>query len=102
MREFINRLKTPEISGKKIGFFRLICSISGGLIISYLGISFLTMIMPFGRVNDWALFFLIISGFIWAFVSFWISLSSSKYIALLRSFVPSFILAIVLIILYNI
>ncbi|MCT7912285.1 hypothetical protein N5912_10640 [Arcobacter lacus] len=100
MKELIQKLKTPEISGKKIGLFRTICSIFGGLFISYSVMAIFTMIIPL-RLNDLALFSIIMSALLWAFLSLWISLSSSRYIALLRSVIPSIIFAIALIILYN-
>ncbi|MDN5049498.1 hypothetical protein [Aliarcobacter butzleri] len=101
MKELIQKLKIPENSGKRIGLFRTICAIFGGLFISYSVMAIFTMIMPF-RLNDLALFSIIMSALLWAFISLWISLSSSRYIALLRTIVPSVIFGILLIILYNI
>ena len=43
---------------------------------------------------------IILDGSIWAIVAFWISLSVSKYIALLRCIVPIFILGLILTIIY--
>ena len=101
MRDYIRNLKIPEKSGKKIGLFRILCSIIGGLIVTLLSMALLVTIVPIGK-EDITLATIIIDGSIWALIAFWISLSSSKYIALLRCLIPSLILAIALIILFNI
>ncbi|RBQ29585.1 hypothetical protein ACNSOS_10310 [Aliarcobacter vitoriensis] len=101
MRNYIRNLKIPEKSGKKIGLFRILCSIIGGLIVTLLAMALLVTIVPIGK-EDITLATIIIDGSIWALIAFWISLSSSKYIALLRCLIPSLILAIALIILFNI
>ncbi|MCT7564669.1 hypothetical protein N5U20_11115 [Aliarcobacter butzleri] len=41
MKELIKSLSVPEESGKKIGLFRTLCAIFGGLIVAYLGMTLL-------------------------------------------------------------
>ena len=101
MKDLILKLKTPEISGKKIGLFRTICAIFGGLIVAYLGMTLLIFIIP-GTAGETIIVPLLLNTFAWASVALWISLSKTKYIALLRSVVPSVVFAIALIIFYNI
>ena len=99
MRELINKLKTPEISGKKIGLFRIFCAIFGGAIITLLTVSVVLTIIPKNK-EPMTIASIILDGSIWAIVAFWISLSVSKYIALLRCIVPIFILGLILTIIY--
>lgn len=100
MKELIKNLSTPEQSGKKIGFFRTICAIFGGLLVAYLGMSLLIYIIP-GSAAESIVVPLLFNTFFWATIALWISLSSSKLIALLRVLIPTLIFTILLIILYN-
>ncbi|WP_418186510.1 hypothetical protein [Aliarcobacter lanthieri] len=101
MKDYILRLKTPEISGKKIGIFRVLCAIFGGLILSYFGMGLLVFIFPFSMEEG-----LFVSAYmyciVWAFVAIWISLARTKYIALMRWFIPSIVFGIVLLIIFNV
>ncbi|MFY9083278.1 hypothetical protein OU980_14560 [Aliarcobacter butzleri] len=101
MKEYIQKLKIPEKNGKKIGLFRTICSIFGGLIVAYLGMTLLIFIIP-GNPGGTILFSLVLNIFVWASVILWISLSKTKYIALLRVVIPTIVFSILLIIFYNI
>ena len=99
MKAFINSLKVPEISGKKIGLFRIFCAIFGGAIITLLTVSVVLTIIPKNK-EPMTIASIILDGSIWAIVAFWISLSVSKYITLLRCIVPIFILGLILTIIY--
>ena len=100
MRKLIKNLSIPERSGKKIGFFRTICAIFGGLIVAYLGMTLLIYIIP-GSAAESIVVPLLFNTFFWAITALWISLSSTKLIALLRVLMPTLIFTILLIILYN-
>ncbi len=100
MKELIKRLSTPEQNGKKIGLFRAVCAIFGGLIVAYLGMTLLIYIIP-GSAAESIVVPLLFNTLIWAIIALWISLSSSRLIALLRVLIPTFIFTILLIILYN-
>ena len=95
------QLSIPEKSGKKIGLFRTICAIFGGLFIATFGMTLLIYIIP-GSAGETIIVPLLLNTFAWAASALWISLSPSKWIALLRFVVPSSIAAIILIVLYNI
>ncbi len=97
MKEYINSLKIPENSGKKIGLFRIVCAIFGGAIITLLTVSVVLTIIPKNK-EPMTIASIILDGSIWAIFAFWISLSISKYIVLLRCFIPIIILALILII----
>ena len=99
MKAFINSLKVPEISGKKIGLFRIFCAIFGGAIITLLTVSVVLTIIPKNK-EPMTITSIILDGSIWAIVAFWISLSISKYIAILRCIIPIIILGLILIIIY--
>ena len=94
------KLSMPEKNGKKIGLFRAICAIFGGLIIASLGMTLLIYIIP-GTPGETIIIPIILNTFVWASLALWISLSASKWIALKRCFIPSIIISILLIILYN-
>ena len=99
MKEYINSLKIPENSGKRIGLFRIVCAIFGGAIITLLTVSVVLTIIPKNK-EPMTIASIILDGSIWAIVAFWISLSISKYIAILRCIIPIIILGLILIIIY--
>jgi hypothetical protein len=101
MKELIKSLSVPEASGKKIGLFRTLCAIFGGLMVAYLGMTLLVFIIP-GTAGESIIVSLLLNTLAWAIIALWISLSKTKYIALLRCTVPTLIFGILLIILYNI
>lgn len=101
MKKYLNQLKAAETSGTKIGLFRTICSIFGGLMVAYLGMTLLVFIIP-GTAGESIIVSLLLNTLAWAIIALWISLSKTKYIALLRCTVPTLIFGILLIILYNI
>lgn len=100
MKELIKNLSIAERSGKKIGLFRAICAIFGGLTVAYLGMTLLIYIIP-GSAAESIVVPLLFNTFVWAIIALWISLSSTKLIALLRVLILTLIFTILLIILYN-
>ena len=74
MKELIKNLSTPEQSGKKIGLFRTLCAIFGGLIVAYLGMTLLIYIIP-GSAAESIVVPLLFNTFVWATIALWISLS---------------------------
>lgn len=100
MKELILKLKTPEISGKKIGLFRVFCAIFGGLILSYISMSLFVFLSPL--VWQESLFISVyMYCIVWAIVALWISLAKTKYIALMRWFIPSMVFGIALLIIFK-
>lgn len=101
MKELIKSLSIPEQSGKKIGLFRALCAIFGGLIVAYLGMTLLIYIIP-GKPGESIVVPLLFNTMAWAGVALWISLAYSKLSAILRVIVPTLIFSILITILYNI
>lgn len=101
MKKLIKSLSIPESSGKKIGLFRTICAIFGGLLVAYLSMTLLIFLIP-ASVGESIIIPLLLNTFVWAVCALWISLSSTKLNALLKVIVPSSIFFILIIILYNI
>lgn len=101
MKELIKNLSIPEQSGKKIGLFRTLCAIFGGLLVAYLGMTLLIYIIP-GSPGESIIVPLLLNTMAWAGVALWISVSSTKLIALLRVVIPTLIFSILIAILYNI
>lgn len=101
MKELIKNLSIPEQSGKKIGLFRTLCAIFGGLLVAYLGMTLLIYIIP-GTPGESIIVPLLLNTMAWAGVALWISVSSTKLIAILRVVIPTLIFSILIAILYNI
>ncbi len=91
-------LSSVEENGKKIGLFRTLFSVFGGLILTYLAMTLLVVILPFER-NESIIIALILTSLIWALSSLWIVLSHTKSIVLLKVIIPSIIFTIAIIIL---
>lgn len=91
---------SPEDSGKKIGLFRIICAIFGGLILSYLSMTLLGIIIPSSLANK-AIIPLLFYPFAWSCIALWISLSPSKINALIRVVIPSLVFSISIYIFYK-
>lgn len=92
-------LSTPENSGKKIGLFRSLCSIFGGLIAAYLGMTLLVFLIP-GAPGESIIVPLMFNTFVWACFALWIVLAPTKLSALFRFLIPSLIFSIFLFILF--
>lgn len=101
MKELIQTLSIPEKSGKKIGLFRTICAIFGGLVVAYLGMTLFIYIIP-GTVGESIIVPLLFNTMAWAGVAIWISVAPSRLSALLRVVIPTLIFSILIAILYNI
>lgn len=80
----------PETSAKKIGLFRTLLAIFGGLVLSYLSMASLLFIAP-SYLLDLVVVFVLFYTFVWACLALWIVLASSKLNALLRVLIPSII-----------
>lgn len=101
MKKLIKNLSIPEQSGKKIGLFRALCAIFGGLIVAYLGMTLLIYIIP-GSAGESIVVPLLFNTMAWAGVAIWISVAPSRLIAILRVVIPTLIFSILIAILYNI
>jgi len=93
LKSIYKNLSLPENNGKKIGLFRIICSIFGGLLVSYLFMTLLTFLTP-APLGESLVVPIYLYTLLWAILSFWIALSHTKLIALKRVFIPSLICAI--------
>jgi hypothetical protein len=101
MKNLIKTLSIPEESGRKIGVFRTLCAIFGGLLVSYLGMTLLIYIIP-GSAGESIVVPLLFNTMAWAMIALWISISPSKLSAIWRVVIPTFIFSILIAILYNI
>lgn len=88
---------TAETSGKKIGLFRIINSIFGAFIVSYLGMCVLAILLT-NTIEEAVLISLFFNTLSWAFTALWISLAASKLISLLRVLLPSCVFCIFLLV----
>lgn len=90
-------LSIQEKSGRKIGLFRTICAIFGGLCVAYLGMTLVLFLVP-TKATDSIIIPLMLNTLAWAIAALWISVSPTKWSALLRSIVPSLVFLIAIII----
>ena len=86
-------LSTKEKSGRKIGLFRTLCAIFGGLFVAYLGMTFAVFLIPTDASKSITIP-LILNTLAWAVAALWISVAPTKLSALLRAVVPSVIFSI--------
>lgn len=98
MRNLIAFFFTPETDGRKIGLFRSLCAIFGGLLVAYLGMTLVALLTP-GEVGAALVVPLMFNTLAWACAALWIVLSPSKGEALCRCLVPTTILALLIFIL---
>jgi hypothetical protein len=95
IKQLYTTLATPEQNGKKIGLFRTLTAIFGGLVVAYLGMTLLAFIIP-SPIKESAVVSIMFNTFTWAAVAAWIALSYTKLSALLKFFVPTIIFSLVL------
>lgn len=99
IKKIYNYLVIPEVSGKKLGLFRTLTAIFGGLIVSYLGMTLVAFVIPL-EVKQSAIISIMFNTFAWACIATWIALSYTKFHALLKVLIPTVIFSISLYILY--
>lgn len=95
LKEIYYNFITPEESGKKIGLFRTVLAIFGGLAVAYLGMMVLLFVSP-GSFLDLVVVFVLFYTFVWACSALWIVLAPSKLSAFLRVIIPVLIFSIFL------
>ena len=99
IKNLYTKLITPETSGKKIGIFRIICSVFGGLVVAYLGMTLLAFLIPL-EIRQSAIISIMFNTLAWALAATYIALSYTKLSALLKVVVPTIIFSILLYIFY--
>lgn len=98
LNNIIKNLTTPESNGRKIGAFRIVFGLFGGLIVSYLTVTLFAILAPTSKPQSLVVS-LYLYTFVWACCFLWISLSISKIIVILRVFIPSLIFSTLILIL---
>lgn len=86
---------TPESSGNKIGLFRIINSIFGAFIVSYLGMCVFAIAFT-KNTQEAVVVSLFFNTLVWASTSLWLSLAPSKLSSFLRVLIPSCIFSLIL------
>lgn len=99
IKKTFNNLRIPEENGRKIGLFRILSAIFGGLLVAYLSMTFITFIIP-DKVENSIMIPLLFNTLAWSSTALWISVSHTKLDALLRFTIPSLIFSILIFILY--
>jgi len=93
------KLSIKERNGKRIGLFRTICSVFGGLIVAYTSMTLLVFLIPIDASQS-IIVPLTLNTLAWAITALWISVSPTKWSALVRSIVPSCIFIFAIVVLY--
>lgn len=99
MKEKIYKYLVTVEKTKKIGLFRIITAILGGMISSYLGMTALSLILPF-NVENTSIISLMFNTLAWATIIIWISVSVNRLTALLRFLIPTIIFSTIIYFLY--
>lgn len=99
IKNIYKSLSTPEKKGRKIGLFRILTAIFGGLLVSYLGMTLIAFLIPL-PIEETAVISIMFNTFVWALASTWIALSYTKLAALLKSLIPTLIFSFALYALY--
>ena len=68
------QLSTREKNGRKIGLFRTLCAIFGGLFVAYLGMTLLVFLIP-TEASKSIIIPLMLNTLVWAIAALWISLA---------------------------
>lgn len=95
IKQIYQILKTPEITGKQIGIFRIFSSIFGGLLVAYLGMTVVAFLLPL-EIKEAAIISIMFNTFAYAGAITWIALASSKLDVLKRVLIPTIIFTILL------
>jgi len=99
INKIYNNLKTPEQNGKKIGIFRTLCSIFGGLLVAYLAMTTLVFFIP-DEVSISIILPLLFNTLAWAAAALWIVVAPTKLASLNRVIIPSLIFSFIIVIAY--
>lgn len=89
------KLSVQEKNGRKIGLFRTLCAIFGGLSVAYLGMTLVVFLIP-TEASKSITIPLTLNTLAWAIAALWISISPTKWSALMRSLVPSIIFLVLI------
>lgn len=79
----------------RLGIFRTICAVVGGLFVSYLGLTVLALVLPMS-LGESLFLPLLLFPLTWACAGLWIVLSTSKLVALSRSIVPTLVFSLLI------
>lgn len=90
MKDIYKALATPEKNGGDIGWFRALCAVFGGLAVAYSAMTLLVL-LPISETAHALFIPFLFTPFAWACTALWISLSPTRFGALLRSLVPTFV-----------
>ena len=94
-KKVYNYLHTPEKAGKKIGLYRTIFSIFGGLLVAYLAMTVFTIITPLS-LGESLVIPLYLNTMAWAVCSLWIVLANTRLDVFKRVFIPSFVFLLII------
>lgn len=96
IKKYLHEFNYTHKHADKIGWIRSLCAILGGLFISYFALIIILKVI-FEASQEALIIPLLFNMFTWPCVSIWIFLSRSSKIVLLRTFIPSVLISIVLI-----
>jgi len=97
LENIYKELSIQEKSGRKIGLFRTLCAIFGGLFVAYLGMTLLVFLIPTEAAKS-IVVPLMLNTLAWAGAALWISVAPTKWSALMRALVPSTLFSVAIII----
>ncbi|AFL69280.1 hypothetical protein [Sulfurospirillum barnesii] len=96
LKQRFSHLAIPEKNAKRIGMFRTLCAIFGGLCVAYLGMTLLLFILPVSP-GESLVIPLLFNTLAWALASLWIVLAPTRLRALWRSVLPTLCFAVLIV-----
>ncbi len=100
LQEVYNDFINPENSGNKIGLFRIICAVLGGLLLAYLSMTVVAILTP-SSISVAIIIPILFYTSVWACIALWISLAPSKLIAFYRVLIPALIFSTLIFLFYR-
>lgn len=90
LTHFFKSLSAPAQQGGRIGWFRALCAVFGGLAVAYSAMTLLVVLIPGDKTHALFIPFLF-TPLAWACTGLWISLSRTGLTALMRSCGPTLV-----------
>ena len=91
--QLFKTLSTPDRPGGRIGWFRGLCAVFGGFALAYCAMTLVVLLIPGNKTHALFIPFLFFP-LAWACAGLWISLSGTGLTALVKSCVPTLLLAL--------
>lgn len=91
--DFLKPVSVPDQQGGRMGWFRAVCAVFGGLAVAYSAMTLLVVLVPGDKTHALFIPFLF-TPLAWACTGLWISLSRTRLQAVVRSCGPTLLFSL--------